>query len=71
MTKENVKFIQNPVIEEPVWKRIIVESKLPESLAPLRKLSKNLWWVWNTEARELWEYIDEKICSNCATSRFA
>jgi len=66
MTKENVKFIQNPVIEEPVWKRIIVESKLPESLAPLRKLSKNLWWVWNTEARELWEYIDEKIWEECA-----
>ena len=61
MAQGNVKFIQNPVVEEPVWKRIVVESNLPESLASLRTLSKNLWWVWNTEARELWECIDEKI----------
>ncbi|MDX1283450.1 MAG: alpha-glucan family phosphorylase [Draconibacterium sp.] len=61
METEGVRFVQNPEIEEPVWKRIIVESNLPESLNPLRDLSKNLWWVWNTEARELFQYIDSEI----------
>jgi len=61
MNSKGVRFIKNPVIEQPVWKKLIVESSLPESLNPLRVLSKNLWWVWNTDARELFQYIDEEI----------
>ena len=60
MELKKVRFIEPPVIEEPVWKKIIVESNLPEKLSPLRTLSQNLWWVWNTEARELFEYREEK-----------
>ena len=66
MKTEGVTFIQNPVVEQPVWKKIIVESNLPESLWPLRELSRNLWWVWNTEARELFQYIDQEIWEECA-----
>ncbi len=66
MKSEGTRFIQKPVIEQPVWKKIIVESSLPESLAPLRILSKNLWWVWNTKARELFQYIDPEIWEECA-----
>ena len=40
---------------EPVWHRISVKSKLPEQLKKLEKLSQNLWWSWNYEARELFE----------------
>ena len=65
MAKERVRFIQTPVVEEPDWKRISVESKLPAALQPLRDLSKNLWWVWNTEARELFQYIDPVIWEEC------
>ncbi|MCY1721154.1 alpha-glucan family phosphorylase [Prolixibacteraceae bacterium Z1-6] len=65
MEKGKVRFIQNPVIEEPVWKRIIVDSNLPKTLEPLRILSRNLWWVWNTEARELFQYIDAEIWEEC------
>ncbi|WP_346862651.1 alpha-glucan family phosphorylase [uncultured Draconibacterium sp.] len=65
MEKGKVRFIKNPVIEEPVWKRIIVESNLPESLTPLKNLSRNLWWVWNSEARELFQYIDAEIWEEC------
>jgi len=63
---EEKKFIKNPVVGEPVWKRIIVESNVPESLSPLRDLSKNLWWVWNSEARELFQQIDAEIWEECA-----
>ena len=66
MESEGIRYIQRPVVEQPVWKKIIVESNLPDSLSPLRELSKNLWWVWNTEARELFQYIDEKIWEECA-----
>ncbi|WP_159521137.1 alpha-glucan family phosphorylase [Sunxiuqinia indica] len=45
----------------PNWKKLFVESNIPEKLAPLKELSKNLWWAWNTEARELFETIDEEI----------
>ncbi len=65
MDSGKVKFIKPPVVEEPVWKKIIVESNLPERLSPLRDLSKNLWWVWNSEARNLYEYIDAKLWEEC------
>lgn len=48
-------------MNEPTWKKFIVESELPEKLNPLRELSRNLWWVWNTEARELFESINPEI----------
>lgn len=65
MESEGVRFVERPVVVEPVWKKIIVESNLPESLSPLRDLSRNLWWVWNTEVRELFQYIDAKIWEKC------
>lgn len=65
MEKERIQFIKIPVIEEPAWKKIVVESNLPEGLEPLRILSKNLWWVWNTEARRLFKYIDAGLWEEC------
>ncbi|MGD9930534.1 MAG: alpha-glucan family phosphorylase [Mangrovibacterium sp.] len=53
-------------MELPNWKKLFVESNIPEKLAPLKELSKNLWWVWNTEARELFQSIDEEIWEECA-----
>jgi starch phosphorylase len=62
---EGVRYIQPPVVEGPQWRKFIVESNLPERLAPLRELIRNLWWVWNFEARDLFCYIDEKIWEEC------
>ncbi len=64
--KGAIRYIKRSENEQPSWKKIIVESNLPESLAPLRELSKNLWWVWNTEARELFQHIDKNIWEECA-----
>ncbi len=61
MSSKKIRFISPAEVEEPVWKKIIVETDLPESLKPLREISKNLWWVWNSEARDLFQSIDEKI----------
>ncbi len=66
METEKARYIKPSAITQPVWKKIIVESNLPESLSPLRDLSRNLWWSWNTEARELFEYINLEIWEECA-----
>ncbi len=52
-------------MEQPNWKKLFVESNIPEKLAPLKELSRNLWWVWNTEARELFQSIDSEIWEEC------
>ena len=65
MKPERVRYIQLPEVEQPIWKKIIVESDLPESLSPLRELSRNMWWVWNTEARKIFQYIDPEIWEEC------
>ena len=61
MKAEDKKYIKWPENVQPVWKKIIVESQLPDTLNPLRELSKNLWWVWNTRARELFNSIDGRL----------
>lgn len=39
-------------------KRIYIEPKLPQELAPLTDLAYNLWWSWNHEATALFRSID-------------
>ncbi|MCF8303772.1 MAG: alpha-glucan family phosphorylase [Bacteroidales bacterium] len=46
---------------QPHWKHIYIESSIPERFASLRDISKNLWWSWNYEARELFEMIDPEL----------
>ena len=41
-------------------KRIFIEPKLPEGLAPLNELAHNLWWSWNHDAIDLFKSIDSK-----------
>ncbi|NQU86908.1 MAG: alpha-glucan family phosphorylase [Mariniphaga sp.] len=57
--------IQPPAINDPVWKKFIVESELPEKLSPLREMSRNLWWTWSIDARNIFECIDETIWEAC------
>ncbi|HKJ80052.1 MAG TPA: alpha-glucan family phosphorylase, partial [Prolixibacteraceae bacterium] len=64
--KQAVRYIERSENTDPSWKKIMVESNLPNSLAPLRELSKNLWWVWNNEARELFQQIDSGLWEECA-----
>ncbi|MEG1615441.1 MAG: alpha-glucan family phosphorylase [Bacteroidales bacterium] len=42
----------------PFWRDITVKSKLPQELSCLEDISRNLWWVWNAEATELFSEID-------------
>ncbi len=46
---------------DPVWKNVVIESSLPDELAGLEELAKNLWWSWNYEAEELFCAIDPEL----------
>ena len=50
----------------PSWRKLIVESNIPESLNSLKDIAKNIWWSWNTKARELFEFIDPEIWEESA-----
>ena len=57
--------IRQPENTGPSWKKIIVESNVPDTLIPLRELARNLWWVWNDEARTLFNEVDPEIWEEC------
>lgn len=42
----------------PKIHRFRVLPSLPEELQPLMKIAKNMWWVWNFEAIELFRRLD-------------
>jgi len=42
----------------PCWRDITVKSNLPASLEGLHKVARNLWWSWDTDARNLFREID-------------
>ncbi len=50
----------------PIWRDITVKSKMPTELQKLSEIAKNLWWVWNFEAKRLFGSIDSKIWSKTA-----
>lgn len=45
----------------PVWRDITVKSELPTKLKALDELAKNLWWVWNSEAKNLFRDLDRDL----------
>lgn len=53
-----------PLSNQPVWKRIIVKSKLPKGLLKLNEIMENIWWTWDDEAQELFEIIDPSVWRN-------
>lgn len=44
----------------PSWRTISSQAKLPVKLAPLEKIVHNLWWVWNNDATDLFAEIDSE-----------
>ena len=45
----------------PVWRDITIHSQLPDALKTLDELSHNLWWVWNSEAKNLFRDLDRDL----------
>jgi starch phosphorylase len=45
----------------PIWRDITVKAELPAQLKPLDELAKNLWWVWNSEAKNLFRSLNSDL----------
>ncbi len=46
---------------QPIWRNLTVRAALPKELKPLEEMSKNLWWVWNSEGKSLFRDLDEEL----------
>ncbi|HOO85197.1 MAG TPA: alpha-glucan family phosphorylase [Prolixibacteraceae bacterium] len=62
----DINMLSNQAGASPAWRKLIVESNLPASLNALKDISKNIWWAWNTNARELFEFIDPELWEETA-----
>lgn len=51
-------------VNTPSWKSILVSRHLPSALSGLEVLSKNLWWCWNEDAKDLFKEIDHDVWQN-------
>ncbi|MDD3741145.1 MAG: alpha-glucan family phosphorylase, partial [Bacteroidales bacterium] len=51
----------NVEIQSPLWRKIEVQTTMPERFKKLIELSINLWWTWNYKASQMFKYIDPKL----------
>lgn len=59
--EQRVKMTPPSFELKPSWKKLVVKSKLPERIQCLHEITRNLWWTWNYEATDLFDFIDEEI----------
>lgn len=45
-------------VNEANWREISVKSNFPENLKKLEEMAYNLWWVWDSEAKNLFRHIN-------------
>ncbi len=45
-------------VNNPTWVSVMVHRNIPEKLKGLEEISKNLWWCWNDDAREMFRMVD-------------
>lgn len=48
-------------VNQPSWKEISVHQNLPADLTKLKEIAYNLWWVWNSDAKNIFRYIDNEV----------
>ncbi len=45
----------------PIWQKVLIKPSFPPTFRKLQRLSRNLWWTWNTDATELFQMIDPNL----------
>ncbi|MBQ0153371.1 MAG: alpha-glucan family phosphorylase [Bacteroidales bacterium] len=48
-------------VNQPNWLEITVRANLPKNLEKLQEIAYNLWWVWNSDAKNIFRYIDNDL----------
>ena len=52
--------IKSSNVNQAQWKEIDVHQNLPENLKKLEEIAYNLWWVWNSDAKNIFRHIDNE-----------
>lgn len=52
-------------VNQVSWTEANVQAHLPENLKKLQELSYNLWWVWNSNAKNIFREIDLDTWHRC------
>src|SRR5438270_6090949 len=50
---------------EPVFEEAKEESRLPETIAALERISRNYWWSWNPDGTSLFRDLDQEVWDVC------
>ena len=58
-------------LREPRWRKIFVETRLPEAFKPLEEIMANFWWTWQPKAIELFESMYPEIWEQYAHNPFS
>ena len=45
----------------PTWRKLFVETTIPEELYPLMEISQNVWWSWNRSFLHLLQKMDAEL----------
>ncbi len=45
-------------VNQPSWHEMTIHANLPENLKKLQEIAYNLWWVWNSDAKNIFRDID-------------
>ena len=45
---------------QPNWTEVTIRTNLPANLKKLQEIAYNLWWVWNSDAKNIFRYIDNE-----------
>ena len=53
--------LQASKTNSPNWRDLKVKSELPAKLKKLEALSRNLWWVWNSEGKALFRSLNPDL----------
>ncbi len=57
--QDSVSYMEKQMtVNNPNWVSVRIHRNVPERLKGLEELSKNLWWCWNDEAREVFRLVD-------------
>jgi glycogen phosphorylase/synthase len=55
---ESISAVNGKKNAHPEWKKVLIRQSYPDALLGLVEIARNLWWCWNTDARELFAMID-------------
>ncbi|MBO4603306.1 MAG: alpha-glucan family phosphorylase [Salinivirgaceae bacterium] len=70
-SNNNLNIRQKSMNNEPIWKKMVIHSDLPERLKNLDNIANNLWWCWNYDAIEMFKYIDPELWKKCEKNPIA